>query len=159
MEEDHRNIGLNDVGNETVVDFTNMSIRDIYMWTKNALGEISHDQSTEESSEVIMPKRSQSTKPCKSRKWDKKEILKLYTGIMKYGADFGLIELMFESRTRKQIKAKFKAEERVRPKMIEKALNAQHAMDSSLLQETLDLISKQQEYTSEEEIFKPYSLL
>ena len=56
---------------------------------------------------------------------------------------------MFEDRTRKQIKAKFKAEERIRPKMIEKALNCQQSFSSELFQETLDLINKQDSNSDE----------
>ncbi|BFU21821.1 myb family DNA-binding domain containing protein [Entamoeba histolytica HM-1:IMSS-B] len=116
---------------------------------EECIGEISNEKSGEENgTEHNSSKRSNLLKPKKSKKWDKEEILKLYTGIMKYGADFGLIELMFDGRTRKQIKAKFKAEERIRPKMIEKALNAQQTMDTNLLQETLDLIGKQHDLSS-----------
>ncbi|ELP86907.1 hypothetical protein EIN_314460 [Entamoeba invadens IP1] len=109
---------------------------------EECVGEISTEPSNEETASEVEKKRVVA-KPRKSKKWDKQEILKLYTGIMKYGADFGLIELMFDDRTRKQIKAKFKAEERVRPNMIERALNAQQTMDAALLNETLDLITKQ----------------
>ena len=78
--------------------------------------------------------------------------MKLYRGLLKYGTDFGLIELTFNDRTRKQIKAKFKSEERIRPKVIEKVLNSKKLVDDEeLLKETMDLISKQQGTSSEED--------
>ena len=119
-----------------------------YFMDEVCVGEI--QKQPEDLSESIRRKNVEESKPKKTKKWDHDEILKLYTGIMKYGADFGLIQLLFEDRTRKQIKAKFKAEERIRPKMIEKALNCQQSFSSELYQETLDLINKQQDFVSEE---------
>lgn len=125
-----------------------------YFMDEICVGEvIPHTSIENDASEVSVKRKwNDETKPKKTKKWDKDEILKLYTGIMKYGADFGLIQLMFEDRTRKQIKAKFKAEERIRPKMIEKALNCQQSFSAELFQETLDLINKQQDSNSEESV-------
>ena len=104
------------------------------------------------SAETELGRHRDDGKPRRTKKWTREETLKLYTGIMKYGPDFGLIELMFPNRTRKQIKAKFKAEERVRPMMVEKALKAQQTLDASLLEETLQLIGKPLPGSSEEEV-------
>ena len=121
------------------------------------VGEVLTDDSVEEgnnTSNTIQVKRVTQSKPKIKRikKWEKEEVMKLYRGLLKYGTDFGLIELTFNDRTRKQIKAKFKSEERIRPKVIEKVLNSKKLVDDEeLLKETMDLISKQQGTSSEED--------
>ena len=55
-------------------------------------------------------------------KWTKKDTSLFYEALQKFGTDFGLIQKLFPRRERKQIKSKFRREERSNPDKIEEAL-------------------------------------
>eukprot|EP01135_Chromosphaera_perkinsii_P008582 Nk52_evm24s1401 gene=Nk52_evmTU24s1401 len=74
----------------------------------------------ESSSHVTYYSYSNRTTP---EKWTEVDTRKFYRAISKCGTDFSLIEMMFPNRSRKQIKSKFKKEERTNRAMIERALS------------------------------------
>ncbi|XP_019865113.1 transcription factor TFIIIB component B'' homolog isoform X2 [Aethina tumida] len=59
----------------------------------------------------------------RSKSWTKDEILRFYRALSLVGTDFSLMCDLFPNRTRKQIKLKFKREEKANPKLIDKALS------------------------------------
>lgn len=58
----------------------------------------------------------------KSTRWTEEDTEKFYTALAKYGSDFSLIEREIPTRTRKQLKAKYKREERLCPDRITMAI-------------------------------------
>jgi hypothetical protein len=58
-----------------------------------------------------------------TEKWTKEETDKFYTALCQHGTDFTLIQKHFPNRTRRQIKNKFKKEERANPQKIDDALS------------------------------------
>lgn len=61
--------------------------------------------------------------PSSNRRWTTEETEQFYKALCQYGTDFSTIEKIM-NRDRKQIKNKFKKEEKENPKRIEQALNA-----------------------------------
>jgi len=57
-----------------------------------------------------------------SEKWTAAETDEFYEAIRRYGTDFTLLEKLFAKRTRKQLKSKFKREEKENPRRIDDAL-------------------------------------
>ena len=57
-------------------------------------------------------------------KWTVEDTEKFYQAVRQFGMDYSLIETLFPTRQRKQIKSKFKREERANPAKIEAALQA-----------------------------------
>jgi len=57
-----------------------------------------------------------------SEKWTSAETDEFYDAIRRYGTDFTLLEKLFAKRTRKQLKSKFKREEKENPRRIDDAL-------------------------------------
>ena len=55
-------------------------------------------------------------------KWETEETEQFYLALQKYGCDFSVMEATFEGRTRRQLKLKFKREERDNPKVVDAAL-------------------------------------
>lgn len=56
-------------------------------------------------------------------KWEPVETNQFYEALRKFGTDFSLMESSFPKRTRRQLKLKFKREEREFPEKVDKALN------------------------------------
>lgn len=59
-----------------------------------------------------------------TERWTKDETLQFYQALQQFGTDFSLIETQFPHRTRRQIKLKFKKEEREHPHRIDAALRS-----------------------------------
>lgn len=58
-----------------------------------------------------------------AQKWEPVETERFYAALRKFGTDFSLMESSFPKRSRRQLKLKFKREEREFPERIEEALN------------------------------------
>lgn len=58
-----------------------------------------------------------------AQKWELEETERFYAALRKFGTDFSLMESSFPKRSRRQLKLKFKREEREVPERIEEALN------------------------------------
>ena len=54
--------------------------------------------------------------------WSERETLRFYKALSMVGSDFSMMESMFKKRTRQELKLKFKKEERVNNKMVDKCL-------------------------------------
>lgn len=59
-----------------------------------------------------------------SQKWTTEETEKFFHALRTFGTDFTLMEGMFKGRDRRQIKAKFKKEERDHPELVDMALRS-----------------------------------
>ena len=66
-----------------------------------------------------------------SDKWTPSETSAFYVALSQYGTDFSMIERILPNRSRKQIKNKFKKEEREHPQRVDDALNRRIAIDKS----------------------------
>lgn len=55
-------------------------------------------------------------------RWSKSETERFYKAMQQFGTDFGMIQHLFPGRTRRQVKAKFKMEERKHPLQLADAL-------------------------------------
>merc|ERR1712223_1659270 len=56
--------------------------------------------------------------------WSEKEKLRFYKALSVVGSDFSMMESIFKKRTRQELKLKFKKEERLNGKMVDKCLRA-----------------------------------
>ena len=63
-------------------------------------------------------------------KWTKDDTSKFYKALEQFGTDFGTIQKFFPKRERKQIKSKFRREEKANPEKIEMALNSHRSMSA-----------------------------
>ena len=70
-------------------------------------------------------------------KWTKEDTTKFYTALEQFGTDFGTIQKFFPKRERKQIKSKFRREEKANPEKIEMALNTHRQMSEEVCVENL----------------------
>ena len=59
-----------------------------------------------------------------TQKWTREETEKFFNALRTFGTDFTLMEGMFKNRDRRQIKAKFKKEERDHPELIDMVLKS-----------------------------------
>lgn len=59
-------------------------------------------------------------------RWEDTETMSFYEALRKYGSDFSVLESVLPGRSRRQLKLKFKREEREYPEKIDAALNGQH---------------------------------
>lgn len=75
---------------------------------------------------------SYSRKKRKGRAWTGKETERFYKALRSVGQDFGLISQMFPNRIRREIKAKFKREEKLRPNHIKLALHSRAVLPIDL---------------------------
>lgn len=73
----------------------------------------------------------------KSKEWSNLETLKFYKALNTVGTDFLLMQTLFPSRTRQEIKLKFKKEERVNRDLIEKAFAYHQEFNTDLLEKSL----------------------
>ncbi|XP_066600525.1 transcription factor TFIIIB component B'' homolog isoform X2 [Prorops nasuta] len=69
----------------------------------------------------------------KRKEWSKWETLKFYKALNTVGTDFLLMQSLFPNRTRQEIKLKYKKEEKINRKLIEKALEFHQEFDTDSL--------------------------
>lgn len=65
--------------------------------------------------------------------WTPDETNRFYSAVRQYGIDFSMIATLFPKRKRREIKLKFKREERANPEAMEAAINARDPIDFSLV--------------------------
>jgi len=68
-------------------------------------------------------------KRTKNEKWKSDDTEKFYKNLSIYGCNFALLAALFRGRSRKQLKNKFKKEERENPKLIKEALTKRRPME------------------------------
>jgi len=68
----------------------------------------------------------------KNEKWKKEETSKFYKNLSIYGSNFALLAALFKGRSRKQLKNKYKKEERENPKLIKDALTNRKPMELNM---------------------------
>ncbi len=66
----------------------------------------------------------------KTERWQTNETRLFYKSLQQCGTDFSMIEQLFPGRSRKQLKNKFKKEERLRPQLVSMALKSTVPLDS-----------------------------
>ncbi|XP_064635575.1 transcription factor TFIIIB component B'' homolog [Lineus longissimus] len=69
-----------------------------------------------------------------TKAWTQKETTKFYTALSAVGTDFSLVHQLFPKRTRREIKNKFKKEERVNKYLIDKALRERRHFDMAMFE-------------------------
>lgn len=84
---------------------------------------------------------------CSSEKWTAEETDRFYKALQQYGTDFSLIALLFPTRTRSQVRNKFKKEEKDHPKRVDKALTQRRPIEKD---EFELLLARAQEKAREE---------
>lgn len=89
-------------------------------------------------------KRQQRTK-----EWPHDETVKFYRCLNTVGTDFSLMLNLFPNRSRRDLKLKFKKEERSNPQLIDKALLKHNTFDLDELQRELDLEEEQRKREAE----------
>ncbi|CAM9629492.1 unnamed protein product [Chrysoparadoxa australica] len=67
----------------------------------------------------------------RTEKWTVEETEQFYLALQQCGTDFCMMEQLYETRTRKQLKKKFGREERSHPELVAKALSAVVPLDIS----------------------------
>lgn len=71
-------------------------------------------------------------KPRKVGRWSLEETQKFYKALSQVGTDFGLMLPLFPNRIRKELKAKFKREEKLHRSLVEKALRVRNPIEVEL---------------------------
>jgi len=84
-------------------------------------------------------------------KWTEEETKLFYRALRQCGQDFSLIAEFFPNRTRRQIKLKYKREEREHPNLVEKSLNRKTSLPLEMQNMNSELV---QEYESIENTLK-----
>ena len=77
-----------------------------------------------------------------SDRWSEKDTEDFYKCLQECGTDFSLMELLFPGRTRRQLRNKFKLEERCNPERIEEALSNPVPMDAATLKAVSEVPEK-----------------
>lgn len=72
-----------------------------------------------------------------SERWTNEEIETFYKAIRQCGTDFSLVERFFPNRTRRQIKNRYKKEEKTNPSKIDDALRNRMPLDVEFLKSTM----------------------
>ena len=72
--------------------------------------------------------------------WSQKETIKFFRALSVVGSDFSLMESIFKNRSRQELKLKFKKEEKINTKMVDKCLNERGMFTDldSLMKESVD---------------------
>ena len=72
--------------------------------------------------------------------WSQKETVKFFRALSVVGSDFSLMESIFKNRSRQELKLKFKKEEKINTKMVDKCLNERGMFTDleSLMKESVD---------------------
>lgn len=68
----------------------------------------------------------------RNEKWSEADTKKFYKNLSIYGSNFALLAALFKGRTRKQLKSKYKKEERSNPKLIRDALTNRQPMELNI---------------------------
>lgn len=68
----------------------------------------------------------------RNEKWSEADTKKFYKNLSIYGSNFALLAALFKGRTRKQLKSKYKKEERSNPKLIRDALTNRRPMELNI---------------------------
>jgi len=79
-----------------------------------------------------------------SEKWSQAETDVFYTPLSQCGTDFSLIERLFPNRTRRQIRNKFKKEERDWPHKVDEALRSRIPLDIAWFRKMSGLKAKEE---------------
>jgi len=79
--------------------------------------------------------------------WSQKETLRFYKALSVVGSDFSMMESIFKNRTRRELKLKFKKEERLNGKMVDKCLR-----ERGMYTELEDLMQDSEEDSEVEEV-------
>ena len=87
-------------------------------------------------------KRAESSEPVRKfnskKHWTKDELMLFYKGITVYGLDLSMLERYFQfKRTRKELKARLRVEQKVRPEMVKKAMDSQCSIDEQFIKTVL----------------------
>ncbi|KAJ9589312.1 hypothetical protein L9F63_017471, partial [Diploptera punctata] len=80
-----------------------------------------------------------SKKNKKSKEWSKEETLKFYRALNMVGTDFSLMKSIFPKRTRRDLKTKYKKEDRLNRYLVEKALLNPLTFDLTELEKELEM--------------------
>ncbi|XP_034235599.1 proteoglycan 4 [Thrips palmi] len=86
----------------------------------------------------------------RSKDWSDHETKKFYRALNVVGTDFSLMKPYFRSRTRRELKLKFKKEERLNPNLINKALSEPLDFDISELEKECELEDEEEKRMEEE---------
>ncbi|KAJ1524139.1 hypothetical protein ONE63_010669 [Megalurothrips usitatus] len=92
----------------------------------------------------------------RSKDWSDHETKKFYRALSVVGTDFSLMKPYFRKRTRRELKLKFKKEEKLNPKLITRALAEPLDFDISELEKECEL-EEEEERRLEEELEKEKS--
>ncbi|KAL0585259.1 hypothetical protein ABG067_004964 [Albugo candida] len=99
----------------------------------------------EPNKETITEERQQ-LETVRSKRWGKEETKQFYYCLSQTGPTFSMMEPLFPSRSRLELKKKFKSEEKLRPRLIEIALRASVApLDGEIVKTISQLIKKASE--------------
>ncbi|XP_034943740.1 transcription factor TFIIIB component B'' homolog [Chelonus insularis] len=79
------------------------------------------------------------------KEWPKWETIKFYKALSTIGTDFLLMQSLFTNRSRQEIKMKFKKEEKLNRKLVEKALSSKLDFDVDTLKQDLETFEKFEE--------------
>ena len=71
-------------------------------------------------------------------RWTAKETKRFFEALRMVGTDFTMMLAMFPDRNRRQLKAKWRKEEKMHPELVTKALNSQVDLDTGIFDEVLD---------------------
>ncbi|KAL9978685.1 hypothetical protein ACROYT_G016233 [Oculina patagonica] len=74
----------------------------------------------------------------KVERWTLEETQKFYKALSQVGTDFSLMGPLFPSRKRRELKAKFKREEKLHRGLVEKALRLRNPIDVELFTPKVD---------------------
>lgn len=75
----------------------------------------------------------------RSKDWSKKETLNFYKALNTIGTDFSLMGELFPNRTRKELKMKFKKEERMNRALVDRAVMQPSKFDISELKHEMEM--------------------
>jgi len=70
----------------------------------------------------------------KNADWSSKKTIKFYKALSVFGTDFSLMQGVFTKKSRKELQLKFKKEEKINNKLIEKCLSQGQAFDPSIFE-------------------------
>merc|ERR1712008_668722 len=81
----------------------------------------------------------------KNADWSSKKTIKFYKALSVFGTDFSLMQGVFTKKSRKELQLKFKKEEKVNNKLIEKCLSQGQAFDPSIFESDDDTDQEEEE--------------
>lgn len=75
-----------------------------------------------------------------TKRWTVEETRDFYKALRQFGTDFTTMEVMFPQRDRRQLKNKFKKEERERPDLVYRYLDSQQPLDLQTFEASMSLL-------------------